>query len=268
MTINPLIKFFKIIPDKCSIALAAKVFGLDIERFLDWAHEHSIRLFIDLDTGVPIIGDGEEINVHTHFYAAIEPKDMLESDLVQQELIKQSLSIITIVTTEDKYHDAYAAEGRWIFPPCHALDLRKSGIVKTVHLLADFSMMCGVELDQPHTVDIRDLSIARKDLELIALHLKTGEPLPSIYNGGLEAQPDFKKPRKQREEPIYRKGLYQLSKHIFRTSEKTSIAAEHQHVAALLAINNEEFAIGLDAFTQWHPNSKSEKKLTDSTKPK
>ena len=254
---NPLLNFFKHIPDKVSPARAAKAFDLEIEDFLTWAEGHSIKFHLDLEHGLPIIGEGNEIEVCQHFYEQHQEDEQLS---LEKLAFEQSRSEIRLHQTNDDYEKIYEAQGRWMISPYLAIAFRLSDTIELNELCADFSMMCGVELEQPIKVNINELNITLLDLEKIANHLiKPIEPLPSHFNEGLK-RPNQRKPRKQREEPIYRTAVYQLASLISAGKQFKSIAEEHGYYANILAKADETFAIGLDTFARWHPKSKSIKK--------
>ncbi|WP_220740004.1 hypothetical protein, partial [Shewanella sp. c952] len=220
MTKSPLIKYFNHVPDKCSITRAAKAFGLDKEDFLNWAHDHAIKLYVSLDIGLGITGNGEEINDYMRLYSITENRISeqlktlkqdqaelkraleLEQEKIQHEqlCLHPILSAISLAPTESRNHNGYEALGRWVIPPCYALEFINNETVKIDELFTDFSMMCGVELDKPYTANINKLSIAKEDLQKIAQSLKSGNPLPIINCDEPPFHPEAKKPRKQRED--------------------------------------------------------------------
>ncbi len=119
MAKNPLLKYFNHIPDKCSVLRAAEAFGLEKEDIFNWAEEHAIKLYIDLQIPLPVIGDGTEIDDYARGYQNLCNLNAQDIALIEEEqqAVKQSRSSIELSYTQDTYNNNYQIHGRWLLPP-------------------------------------------------------------------------------------------------------------------------------------------------------
>ena len=251
MAKNPLIQHFNHIPDQCSITRAAKAFDLDIEDILNWAEKQAIKLYVDLKEPLPIIGDGTEIDDYLRAFKIIENQNKLGSTelKLQEQAVEDSLSSIDIGHTSGNYYAHYQIEGRWAIPPFYISNYRKTDEIEVEELYADFSLLCGVELTHPFTINIHALNICQVDLIRIAQAIKEQVPLPCIYDPGAILLP--KKSRKPRTDICTVTFISQLLHLISDLDGITSRPRQFAILQSLMAERGLDIAVEESTFKGW-----------------